>query len=178
MEKDIKRVYISEEQLAEGVEKIARSLSEDYKDKRPLMVCILKGSIVFFSDLIRKMNIELDIDFLKASSYGAQTFSSGVVNIKQDLTADISGRHVVLVEDIIDSGRTLSILKEYFAKRNPASVKICTLLDKPMRRVTALEPDYKAFDIEDEFVVGYGLDFNEKYRNLPYVGILKEEAYK
>ena len=141
------------------------------------MVCILKGSVVFYADLMREINLKMDLDFMSASSYGASTSSSGVVRIKKDLATDISGRHVLIVEDILDTGNTLSCLMEVLKDRNPASIEICTLMDKPDRRVKNLEAKYVGFTIPDAFVVGYGLDYDELYRNMPDVGVLKPEVY-
>jgi hypoxanthine phosphoribosyltransferase len=160
------------------VKQLAKQLDILYKGRNPVVVCILKGSVVFFSELIRQMKTELTIDFMSVSSYGSGTTSSGGVKIKKDLSVDITGRDVLIVEDIIDSGNTLYNLKKLLNSRLPSSVNIITLLDKPDRREVPMEPDYKGFVIEDEFVVGYGLDYAENYRNLPYVGVLKREVYE
>ncbi len=177
MIEDIERVLISEEEIQGKVEELAKILDEEYEDKNPLMICILKGSIPFFADLMKKMTIPMQVDTMSVSSYGNKTVSGEVKMIK-DLDKSIFGRHVIIVEDIIDSGHTLFYLKNLLSQRNPASIKICTLLDKFERRETSIEADYKAFDIDDYFVVGYGLDYAEKYRNLPYIGILKPSVYQ
>ena len=178
MENDIKEILISKEELDQKVTELGAILSEEYKEKKPLMVCVLKGAILFMSDLIRKMDIPLEIDFMAVSSYGASTESSGVVRILKDLDATVEGRDLIIVEDIIDSGLTLSYLVDLLHRRNVKSIKIVTLLDKPHRRKVDLKPDLSGFVIPDEFVVGYGLDFAEEYRNLPYIGILKPEVYQ
>ncbi len=172
----IERVLISEEQIKTRIAQMAKELEAEYKDKNPLFVGLLKGVVVFFADMFRAVQIPCELDFMVVSSYHG-TESTGVINVKKDLDADICGRHVVILEDIIDSGRTLSYTVEYLKSRKPASLKICTLLDKPDRRETDLTADYVGFTIPNEFVVGYGLDFNERFRNLPYVGVLKPEAY-
>ena len=176
--KDAEYVLLSKEQIATRVKEIAKVLDEEYQGKNPVLICILKGSVVFFSDLIREMETDLAIDFMKVSSYGNGTETSGTLTVKQDLSEDIANRHVLIVEDIIDSGNTLFRLKNMLQERNPASVKIVTLLDKKARRTAAIDPDYTCFDIADEFVIGYGLDYAEKYRNLPYVGVLKRSVYE
>lgn len=172
----IERVLISEEQIKTRIAQMAKELEAEYKDKNPLFVGLLKGVVVFFSDMFRAVQIPCELDFMVVSSY-AGTDTTGVINVRKDLDADIQGRHVVILEDIIDSGLTLSYTLDYLRSREPASIKICTLLDKPARRRADLTADYIGFTIPDEFVVGYGMDFNEQYRNLPYVGILKPEAY-
>jgi len=177
MEADIKEVLLSEEAIQKKVEELGEILSKDYKDKKPLLVCVLKGAILFMSDLVRSMDIPVELDFMAVSSYGSSTESSGVVRILKDLDTNIQGRDIIIVEDIIDSGLTLSYLIDLLNRRNVSSIKIVTLLDKPHRRTVKLVPDYSGFTIPDEFVVGYGLDFGEKYRNLPYIGILKPEVY-
>lgn len=174
---DIKSVLISEETIAETTQKLADRINEDYSEKEILLVIILKGSLVFASDLMKKINCKLKVDFMQASSYGASTTSSGIINIKKDLDNDAAGKNILIVEDIVDSGSTLAALKQELLTRNPASLKICTLLNKPDRRVTPVDVDYSGIDIPDEFVVGYGLDFNEDYRNLPYIGILDPRVY-
>ncbi|MBA4542431.1 MULTISPECIES: hypoxanthine phosphoribosyltransferase [Thermoactinomyces] len=178
MHQDIKEILISERQIQEKVAELGKALSREYQDLNPLCICVLKGAVPFMADLIRKLEIPLQMDFMAVSSYGNSTTSSGVVRILKDLDSAVEGRHVLIVEDIIDSGLTLSYLVEMLKGRNAASVKIVTLLDKPDRRKVNLSPDYSGFTIPDEFVVGYGLDYAEKYRNLPYIGILKEEVYK
>lgn len=173
----IKEVLISEEEIQEKTKELGTLLSEQYKDKNPLIVGILKGALPFMADLIKQMPILLEYDMMDVSSYGSALTSSGEVKIVKDLDASIEGRHVIIVEDIIDTGRTLKYIQDMLMRRNAKSVKIATLLDKPSGRVTNLDVDWKCFDIPDEFVVGYGLDYRENYRNLPYIGILKPEIY-
>lgn len=177
MDTAIKEVLISEEEIIEKTKELGTILAEEYKDKNPLVVGILKGALPFMADLMKQMPILLEYDMMDVSSYGTGLTSSGEVKIVKDLDASIEGRHVIIVEDIIDTGRTLKYLQDMLNRRNAASVKIVTLLDKPSGRVTDLNVDWKCFDIPDEFVVGYGLDYRENYRNLPYVGILKPEIY-
>ena len=170
---DLASVMFDEAALAAKCREMGQQLTRDYAGKDLLVVGILKGSVMFFADLVRQINVPLNIDFMVASSYGSGTETSGSVKIKKDLDVDIKGRHVLLVEDIIDSGRTLSYLMDILGKRNPRSLRLCTLLDKPERRVTPVEVDYTCFNIPDEFVVGYGLDYAQKYRNLPFIGIVE-----
>ena len=177
MLQDIKEVWVSEEQLQEKVKELGAAISEDYKDKNLLMVSVLKGSVVFMADLMRAITIPAAIDFMAVSSYGTGTKSSGVVRILKDLETHIEDYDLLLVEDILDSGNTLAYLRELLKDRGPRSIRIATLLDKPSRRVADIKADYRGFEIEDQFVVGYGLDYNEKYRNLPFVGILKPSVY-
>lgn len=177
MEQAIERVLISEEQIRERLAQLGKQLTEDYAGKNPLFVGVLKGVVVFFSDMIRQVPIDCEIDFMSISSY-LGTESTGVVNVKKDLSVDIKDRHVVILEDVLDSGRTLMHTMTLLRSRNPASLKIVTFLDKPARRVVDLKADYVGFEIPDEFVVGYGLDYDERFRNLPYVGILKREVYE
>lgn len=174
---DVERILVSEEQIKEAVKRIAKQIENDYKGKEVLFVGLLKGSIAFMADLIKAYENTCTIDFMAVSSYGSGTESSGRVNIIKDLSVPIDGKDIVIVEDIIDSGNTLSFIKAYFAAKNANSVKICTLLNKPSRRVVDINVDYIGYDIEDEFVIGYGLDYNEHYRNLPYVGVLKRSIY-
>ncbi len=176
--KDVEKILITKEQLAKRIEELGKKISEDYSGKKILAVGILKGSVVFLSDLIRSIESEVSIDFMTVSSYGNSSQSSGTLTIKKDLDTDISGKDVLIVEDIIDSGVTLSKLKEELEKRNPASLKICTLLNKPERRTVEVDVDYIGFDIPNEFIIGYGLDYAEKYRDLPFVGVLKREIYE
>jgi hypoxanthine phosphoribosyltransferase len=178
MHEDIQEVLFTEEEIKTKVKELGRRLSEDYRDLNPLCICVLKGAAPFMTDLVRCMDIPLEMDFMAVSSYGASTKSSGVVRIIKDLDASVEGRHVIVVEDIIDSGLTLSHLIDLLRHRNAASIKVVTLLDKPGRRTVELKPDYCGFTIPDAFVVGYGLDYAEKYRNLPYIGILKEKVYQ
>lgn len=175
---DVERVLLTEAEISARVKETAEQLDRLYEGRRPVVVCILKGSVIFFSDLIRNMKTPMELDFMAVSSYGAGTTSTGALKVKKDLSADIKGRDVLIVEDIIDSGNTLYHLKKMLIERAPASVNIVTLLDKPERREVPMEPEYTCFVIEDEFVVGYGLDYAEKYRNLPYVGILKRSVYE
>ena len=177
MNNDIKEVLISQEQIKDAVEKIARQIEKDYEGKEVLFVGLLKGSVAFMADLLKAYTKTCTIDFMAVSSYGSGTESSGRVNIIKDLSQPIDGKDIVIVEDIIDSGNTLSFIKAYFSAKNANSVKICTLLNKPSRRVVDIDVDYIGYDIPDEFVVGYGLDYNEHYRNLPYIGILKRSVY-
>ncbi|MBQ8057888.1 MAG: hypoxanthine phosphoribosyltransferase [Ruminococcus sp.] len=174
---DVERVLVTEEQIAEAVHRIAKEIEKDYEGKEVLFVGLLKGSIAFMADLIKAYEKTCTIDFMAVSSYGAGTESSGRVNIVKDLSQPIDGKDIIIVEDIIDSGNTLSFIKAYFAAKNANSVKICTLLNKPSRRVVNIDVDYIGYDIPDEFVIGYGLDYNEHYRNLPYVGVLKRSIY-
>ncbi len=172
------KILISQEDIAKRVKELSQQISRDYKDLNPLFVCILKGSVIFTADLLRNIDTPAQIDFMSVSSYGSGTESSGVLNIKKDLSVDIEGKHVIIVEDIIDSGNTLYLLKELLLTRKPASVKICTLLDKPSRRIKDVDVDYCGFQIPDEFVVGYGLDYDEDYRTLPDIRILSKEVYE
>lgn len=174
---DVERIMLGERKIQKRVKELAVQLDKLYEGRTPLVVCILKGSTIFFADLVRSMKTALTIDFMAVSSYGAGT-TSGELKIKKDLTTDIKGRDVLIVEDIIDSGNTLYNLKKMLITRVPASVNIVTLLDKPARREAPIEPEYTGFVIEDEFVVGYGLDYAEEYRNLPYVGVLKRSVYE
>lgn len=175
---DIQKIMFSEEQIAKIISELGQKITEDYKDKNLLVVGILKGSVVFMADLLRKINIPCKIDFMALSSYGDSTRSSGVVRVIKDLSTNIEGYDVLIIEDILDSGNTLSHLREMLRLRHPKSLKICTFFDKPERRVVMdLVPDYVGAEIPDEFIVGYGLDYAERYRNLPYVGVLKPELY-
>lgn len=177
MREDILEVLITEEELHEKVRELGRQISRDYADKDLLMVSVLKGSIIFMADLMREVTIHTGIDFMSVSSYGAGLSSSGVVKIIKDLDVPLEGRDLLLVEDILDSGKTLSYLREMLQNRGPRSIRIATLLDKPERRAVDIRADYSCFTVPDEFVVGYGLDFEERYRNLPFVGVLKPEIY-
>ncbi|MDY6224080.1 MAG: hypoxanthine phosphoribosyltransferase [Candidatus Borkfalkiaceae bacterium] len=178
MNANIERVMLTSEQIAERVKGLAAQLDKLYEGRRPVVICILKGSVMFFADLIREMKTPMQIDFMAVSSYGKGSISSGKLQVKKDLTVNIGGKDVLIVEDIIDSGNTLYELKKMLNTRSPASVNIVTLLDKPERREVPMEPEYKGFVIEDEFVVGYGLDYAEDYRNLPYIGVLKRSVYE
>lgn len=177
MDQDILEVLISENQLRAKVTELGQRITEDYVGKTPFFLGVLKGCYVFMADLVRSVGLQTTMDFMAVSSYGAGTTSTGAVKITKDLSQDIEGRDVIIVEDILDSGVTLSYLKNYLANRKPASVKIVTLLDKPSRRKADIAADYCGFSVPDAFVVGYGLDYAEHYRNLPYIGVLKPEVY-
>ncbi len=168
-------VMIGKEEIQKRVSELGKEISRDYKDDSIVAICVLKGAVIFISDLIREINVDTKIDFMAVSSYGATTQSTGVVRILKDLDSDIEGENVLIVEDIIDTGLTLKYLKEYLLARKPKSLKICTLLDKPERRTADVKADYVGFTIENKFIVGYGLDFDERYRNLPYISYLEEE---
>lgn len=180
MKNDLAKVLIAQQDLARRVREMGEQISADYGDKEPILVCILKGAVMFYADLCRAISIPVSLDFMAVSSYGNRTKSSGEVEIRKDLSVPIDGRHVIVVEDIVDSGFTLSYLMRVLSSRGAASVKICTLLDKPERRAPGIliQADYAGFVIGNEFVVGYGLDYAEKYRNLPYIGVLKPEIYE
>jgi len=177
MTEDIAKILIPEDELREIIERLGRQISVDYKDKNLLMVSVLKGSVVFMADLMRRVTVPCSIDFMSVSSYGSGVKTSGVVRILKDLELNLEGYDLLVVEDILDSGLTLSYIVELLQARNPKSVKLCTLLDKPERRQVPVTPDYLGKEIPDEFVVGYGLDYNEKYRNLPFVGVLDKTVY-
>ncbi len=178
MEADIQEILLSEEKLKKRISELGAKISEDYSGKCPILIGILKGSGIFLADLMREITIPMEIDFLKASSYGSTAQSCGVVDLKSDLSMTVKGRSVILVEDIVDTGNTLKFLLERFSTLGANDVKVCSLLDKPERREQSVEADYVGFEIPNEFVVGYGLDFAQKYRNLPYIGILKREIYQ
>ena len=177
LEQDIKKILISHDGIVIAARELGQKLTEDYQGKNPILVGILKGSVPFIAELIKHIDTHIELDFMLVSSYHGGTSSSGVINIIKDMDQDIKGRDILFVEDIIDTGKTLKSLKELFEGRQPASVKIATLLDKPEGRLVEIEADYTCFTIPNEFVVGYGLDYDENYRNLPYVGVLKEEVY-
>ncbi|MBQ0136032.1 MAG: hypoxanthine phosphoribosyltransferase [Oscillospiraceae bacterium] len=177
MKDDVKEVLLSEEEIKEIVDGLGKQISEDYKGKNLVLVSVLKGSVVFMADLMRAISIPCSIDFMVVSSYGSGTESSGIVKIIKDLDMDLRGVDLLIVEDILDTGRTLSSLINILKMRNPNSVKICTFLDKPERRIADISAEYVGACVPDEFVIGYGLDYDETYRNLPYVGILKPEVY-
>jgi hypoxanthine phosphoribosyltransferase len=166
------RVLIGEEELQAKLDELAAAIRTDYEGTRPILVCVLKGAVFFIADLVRRLPFDLEIEFMAVSSYGQSSDSSGVVRILKDLDTDIEGRHVLIIEDIIDSGLTLQYLTRSLGARNPASLEICTLLSKPSRRTAELDCRYTGFEIPNEFVVGYGLDYAEKYRNLPYIGVV------
>ena len=178
MNRDIDHILVSEQQLRDKVAELGAAISRDYAGRDLLLVSILKGAVVFMADLMRAVTIPCGIDFMVVSSYGgANTTTTGLVKIIKDLDQDLTGKDVLIVEDILDTGVTLSHLVPMLQMRNPNSVKICAILSKPSRRQADIEPDYKGFDVPDEFVVGYGLDYDEKYRNLPSVGVLKPQVY-
>lgn len=168
------RVLVSEEEVDKRIKEVGEQISKDYEGQEVHVICVLKGGVFFMCELAKRITVPLSMDFMSVSSYGNEKQSSGVVKIVKDLDEALEGKNVIIVEDIIDSGRTLSYLVEILKKRNPKSLKICTLLDKPERRVTDVKVDYVGFNIPDEFVVGYGLDFAQKYRNLPFIGVVEE----
>ncbi len=174
---DIDRILVTREEIARAVKALGRRITEDYAGKSPVVIGILKGAVVFYSDLIREIDLPLQTEFMSVSSYGSATKTTGVVKVNLDLKLDITGRDLLIVEDIVDSGMTLHYLKEHLAARGAASIRICTLLDKPARRRVDLKADYFCFSIPDEFVVGYGLDYAERYRNLPDIGVLAPRLY-
>ena len=177
LDNDVERVLFSEEELKNRVAEIAAQIDKDYAGKEPVLISVLRGSFVFMADLVRQIHVPCTVDFMAVSSYGAGTSSSGQVKIVKDLSEQIEGKDLIVVEDILDSGNTLSYLLQILQARHPASVRLCTLLDKPSRRVKEVELHYAGFSIPDYFVVGYGLDYAEKYRNLPYIGVLKPSVY-
>ena len=177
MEKDILKVLVTEEKLHKRIGELGEALYEKFEGKNPLFLGVLKGSFVFMADLVRACQVKSDVEFIAVSSYQNSTVSSGRVQITHDLQQDITGRHLIIVEDILDSGNTLAFLKEYFLTKGAASITIVTLLDKPARRAKAITADLAGFTVPDEFVVGYGLDYAQQYRNIPYIGVLKPEVY-
>lgn len=178
MNKDIEKILVTEEELAEITKKLGEQIARDYAGKKLLIVGVLKGSIYFLTDLSRHIDLPCQIDFIQASSYGSSTVSSGVIKITKDIAEDLTGFDVLLVEDILDTGKTLKHIHDMLIKRNPESIAVITLLDKPSRREADIHADYVGVDVPNAFVVGYGLDYDQFYRNLPYIGILKEEVYK
>ena len=168
------KVYLTEEQINKRVAEIGAAITEQFKGESVYLVCILRGSIFFTTELAKRIDLPVEIDFMTVSSYGAETVSSGVINVKQDLAGDIEGKNVIVVEDIIDSGNTLSRLLQLFKSRNPKTLTLCTLLDKPERRQVEVHVDYTGFVVPDKFIVGYGLDWDQKFRNLPYIGFVEE----
>ena len=176
--KDIARVLITEEELQRRIKEMGRLLAAEYEGKNPVFVGVLKGVVVFFADMIRAVPIPCQIDLMAVSSYGAGTESSGTIVMKKDVGLNLEGRHVVILEDIIDTGLTLKFTVEHISKMNPASLKVCTMLDKPARRKVQIDADYVGFTIPNEFVVGCGLDYNDFYRNLPFIGVLRPEVYE
>ena len=177
MREDMERILLTEAQLKERVAELGRQITEDYAGREPIFVGVLKGCFIFMADLLRSVELHCTMDFMAVSSYGDGTTTTGAVKINKDLSRDIAGKDGIIVEDRLDSGVTLSYLKNYLSVRQPASIKIITLLDKPSRRKADITADYSGFEVEDAFVVGYGLDYAERYRNLPYIGILKPEVY-
>ncbi len=177
MDQDILKVLYTEKQIAARIEAMGMEMYDALKDKDPLFVSVLRGAFIFMADIVRACQVRCDVEFIAVSSYGNATASSGAVKITHDIQQDITGRNIVVIEDILDSGNTLHFLKQYFMTKGAASVSICTLLDKPSRRTKAITADYIGFTVPDEFVVGYGLDYCQKYRNLPYIGVLKPEVY-
>lgn len=178
MNKDIEKILVTEEELADITKKLGEQITRDYAEKKLLIVGVLKGSIYFLTDLSRHIDLPCQIDFIQASSYGSSTVSSGVIKITKDIAEDLTGFDVLLVEDILDTGKTLKHIHDMLIKRNPESIAVITLLDKPSRREADIHADYVGVDVPNAFVVGYGLDYDQFYRNLPYIGILKEEVYK
>ncbi len=178
MEKDIERVLLTEEELKAKVKELGNKISADYQGKEPLLISVLRGSYIFMADLTRALSIPCQVDFMAVSSYGSGTTSSGQVNIIKDLSDSIEGKDVIVVEDILDSGNTLHYLLQVLSARHPASIRLATLLDKPSRRSKPVQANYVGFSVPDKFVVGYGLDYDERYRNLPYIGILKPCVYQ
>ncbi|HBN38881.1 MAG TPA: hypoxanthine phosphoribosyltransferase [Ruminococcaceae bacterium] len=178
MNKDIEKILVTEEELADITKKLGEQITRDYAEKKLLIVGVLKGSIYFLTDLSRHIDLPCQLDFIQASSYGNSTVSSGVIKITKDIAEDLTGFDVLLVEDILDTGKTLKHIHDMLIKRNPESIAVITLLDKPSRREADIHADYVGVDVPNAFVVGYGLDYDQFYRNLPYIGILKEEVYK
>ncbi len=178
MYNDLEKILFTEEQIQTRIKEIAAQIDKDYAGETPIVVGILKGCFMFFADLVRQMKTNIEIDFMSISSYGNNTKSSGEVKMIKDLDRTIEGRHVIIIEDIIDTGYTLKYLMTTLSARNPKSIKLCTLLDKKSRREADISPDYVCFDVGDEFVLGYGLDYAQLYRNLPVIGVLKESVYK
>jgi hypoxanthine phosphoribosyltransferase len=174
---DVEEILLNADEIGARVAELGAQLAADYAGRTPVLISVLKGSIVFLADLIRAMDVPLNVDLMEVSSYGSATESSGQVRILKDLSSSIEGRDVVVVEDIIDTGLTLNYLLRYLGERNPASVRVCCLLDKPARRLAEIEIDYRGFSIPDRFVIGYGLDYDERYRNLPYIGVLRASIY-
>ena len=177
LHEDIKEILYTEEQIQQKVKELGQTLSRDFVERNPIVICVLKGAFIFMSDIVKHLDIPLEVDFMAVSSYGTSTESSGIVKIVKDLDVSVENREVLIVEDIIDSGLTLSYLIDVLNRRKARTVTVATMFDKPGRRTVSLKVDYTGFSLPDEFVVGYGLDYAEKYRNLPYIGILKEEVY-
>jgi len=178
MEKDIEEILFTKEEIKKRIKILGKQISKDYKGRFPLLVCILRGAFMFLSDLSREVQIPMSIDFMAISSYGGNTESTGQVRILKDLDTSIEGRHVLIIEDIVDTGLTMDAVTRLLRTRKPKSLRICTLLDKKERRKISIKADYYGFRIPNKFVIGYGLDYKEKYRNLPFIGVLKEKVYK
>ena len=178
MHNDCERILFTEKQLKKRIKAVALAVNKEYAGKNPLVVGILKGSIIFYADFVRHLDATAEVDFMAVSSYGSGTVSSGKLNIKKDLDRDVKGRDIIIIEDIIDSGFTMANLKALLSERGAKSIKIVTLLNKSERREYDIEPDYNCFDIGNEFVIGYGLDYDEKYRTLPYIAVLKRSIYE
>ena len=178
IKKDVAEILIGTEELQAKIAELGRQISEDYQGRNPLLICLLRGAVVFLSDLIRAIDIPLEMDFMAISSYGDSIESSGVVRLIMDLKSNITGRNVLIVEDIVDTGRTLAYMLDNLQTRRPTDIKVCALLSKPSRREVQVDLNYLGFEIPDKFVVGYGLDYAENYRNLPFIGVLKPELYK
>lgn len=178
MKNDVERILITKEEISEKVKYLANQLGRAYEGKNPLILCILKGSLIFTADLVRELDFPCTIDFMQVSSYANGAETTGELKIKKDMDSDVSGRDVIIVEDILDTGITLSNLLPEIMRRGAKSVSLCVLLNKPDRRLVDVKADYVGFDVENEFLVGYGLDYGEKYRNLPYVGVLKHSVYE
>ena len=177
MHQDVEQILYTEEELRSRVKELGCQITADYAGREPLLISVLRGSYIFMADLTRAINLPIAVDFMSVSSYGAGSVSSGQVEIKKDLSDSIEGRDLIIVEDILDSGNTLYYLMDVLRARKPATIRICTLMDKPERRTRSIKADYVGFTIPDAFIVGYGLDYAEKYRNLPYVGVLKPSVY-
>lgn len=177
MHNDVERILYTEEELRRRVKELGAQITADYAGRRPILASVLRGSYIFMADLTRAIDLDVTVDFMAVSSYGAGTVSSGQVEIKKDLSDTIEGRDLIIVEDILDSGNTLYYLMDVLRARRPASIRICALMDKPERRTKPISADYVGFTIPDAFIVGYGLDYAERYRNLPYVGVLKQSVY-
>ncbi len=176
--KDMSKILFDEETIQKRIKELGKEITKDYEGKKPVIICILRGAVIFMTDLVRAIDLPVEIDFFSISSYGNSTKSSGIVKIRKDIDTDISGRDVIVVEDIVDSGLSLEYIYEYLKHHNVKSAKVCVLLDKPKAHKVDIKIDYRGFDVGNEFVVGYGLDYGEIYRNIPYIGILKEEIYK
>ena len=177
MHQDVEQILYTEEELRSRVKELGCQITADYAGREPLLISVLRGAYIFMADLTRSINLNVTVDFMAVSSYGAGTVSSGQVEIKKDLSDSIEGKDLIIVEDILDSGNTLYYLMDVLRARKPASIRVCTLMDKPERRTKPIKADYVGFTIPDAFIVGYGLDYAEKYRNLPYVGVLKPSVY-